>query len=362
MTMPSPIEGSREPPFHVVRLNSELFPVHGIEAELYKRFNLEPKQVEANTVDSIIPHVANADALFAVSVSLPKEVIDSLTSCRIISRLGTGTDKIDVARATERGILVSNVPEFGVEDMADHSMAMILSLQRRLPQMHRKMLSGNFFAARSETTSLLRPGECVLGLIGFGASAKAVAARALPFGFRLLATRKNMQARLSDADHLHVQMVDLSTLLSESDFVSLHLPLDTDSYHLLDESAIASMKPGACLINTSRGAIVDELALASALQTGHLAGAGLDTFEGIEIFTPNEHSPEHPLVGLHNVILSPHVSGLSKTAMKTVANTGVHNLVSVLRGHFPPTENIVNPTVVPRIPLEPFDPVFWGHD
>ena len=267
----------------------------------------------------------------------------------------TGTDKIDVARATERGIIVSNVPEFGVEDMADHSMAMILALLRRLPQMHADMLAGRFLAARSETITLRRPGECVLGLIGFGASARAVATRALPFGFRLLATRKNMAASSETAQRLQVEMVDLPTLLQKSDFVSLHLPLDAGSHHLLDRTAIAMMKPGAYLINTARGAIVDELALAAALRAGRLAGAGLDTFGGIEIFTPDERPPDHPLVGLDNVILSPHVSGLSRAATRTVADAGVRNLVCVLSGQLPPPENIVNPSVVPREPLAPHD-------
>ena len=352
---------SRLASFDVVRLNSELFPVGGLEADLYERFGLRPREVEANTPETIIPHVAECDALFAVSVALPREVIDSLRNCRLISRLGTGTDKIDVARATERGIVVSNVPEFGVEDMADHTMAMVLSLQRRLPWMHRRMLRGEFFAARSETLTIRRPGECVLGLVGFGASARAVAARALPFGFRLLATRRNMQAPTDEADRLQVRMVDLPTLLRESDYVSLHLPLDAGSYHLLNEAAIALMKPGAFLVNTSRGAIVDERALAAALREGRLAGAGIDTFEGVEIFTPDERPPDHPLVGLDNVILSPHVSGLSRAAERTCANSGVRNLVCALSGCLPPAGNIVNRSVVPRVPLAPYDPGLFDH-
>ena len=352
---------SRLASFDVVRLNSELFPAGGLEADLYERFGLRPRQVEANTPGTIIPHVAGCDALFAVSVALPREVIDSLRNCRLISRLGTGTDKIDVARATERGIVVSNVPEFGVEDMADHTMGMILSLQRRLPSMHRRMLRGEFFAARSETVAIRRPGECALGLVGFGASAKAVAARALPFGFRLLATRRNMQAPTEEAERLRVRMVDLPTLLRESDYVSLHLPLDAGSHHLLDEEAIALMKPGALLVNTSRGAIVDERALAAALREGRLAGAGIDTFEGIEIFTTDERPPDHPLVGLDNVLLSPHVSGLSRAATRTCADAGVRNLVCALRGCLPPPGHVVNPSVVPRVPLAPHDPaVFDG--
>ena len=136
---------------------------------------------------------------------------------------------------------------------------------------------------------------------------------------RVLATRRNMDDR-TDADALGVELVELAELLRQSDYVSLHLPLTEESYHLLDEAAINAMKPGSYLINTARGALVDEDALAAALRRGHLAGAGIDTFSGIEIFTEEERPPEHALVDLDNVILSPHVGGLSEKATETVSN------------------------------------------
>jgi phosphoglycerate dehydrogenase-like enzyme len=171
---------------------------------------------------------------------------------------------------------------------------------------------------------------------------------------RVLATRRNVNRQ--EADALGVEMVDLETLLRQSDFVSLHLPLTPESYHLLDDAALGKMKPGAFLINTSRGALVDEHALAARLRDGRLAGAGLDTFEGIEIFTEQEAPPVHPLAELDNVILTPHVSGLSVEALEDVAKTAVENLVSVLSGRYPPPENIVNRGVVSPFSLAPYDP------
>ena len=339
----------------VVRLNSTLFPVSALEEDLYARYGLDPHRCEANTSAELIPQLAGCDALFVISTWLPREVVQSLTNCRLISRQGTGTDRIDVQEATRMGIIVSNVPEFGVVDMADHTMAMLLSLNRKLPHMDRMMRAGQFTPARRQTVTIVRPELSVLGLIGFGASARAVAKRALPFGMRVLATRRNMDDRC-DADALGVELVELAELLRQSDYVSLHLPLTDESHHLLDEATINAMKPGAYLINTSRGALVDEHALAAALRSGHLAGAGIDTFSGIEIFTEEERPPEHPLVDLDNVILSPHVGGLSEKATETVSITAIENMVSVLGGHLPLPANIVNPDVEPRFPLLPHDP------
>jgi phosphoglycerate dehydrogenase-like enzyme len=216
------------------------------------------------------------------------------------------------------------------------------------------MYAGDYLQARVEGVQLRRVSGRVLGLVGFGASGKAVARRAKAFGMRVLATRRNVNRQ--EADALGVEMVDLETLLRQSDFVSLHLPLTPESYHLLDDAALGKMKPGAFLINTSRGALVDEHALAARLRDGRLAGAGLDTFEGIEIFTEQEAPPVHPLAELDNVILTPHVSGLSVEALEDVAKTAVENLVSVLSGRYPPPENIVNRGVVSPFSLAPYDP------
>ena len=339
----------------IVRLNASLMPVTPVEAKLYKQLGIAPVEVEAFTPAEIIPLVEECDALAVVSASLPEEVIDSLSKCRLISRLGDGTDKIDVEAATRKGIVVSNVPFFCVTEMADHVMAVLLLLSKQIPRMSQHMLDGSFQQAREEGIRLPRLSGQKLGLIGFGASAKAVARRAKPFGLELMATRQNQSAPSEEADALGVRMVDLKTLLAESDFVSLHLPLNTQTYHMLDRATLKRMKPGAMLINTSRGAIVDEDALADVLRDGPLAGAGLDTFDVIDIFGESKAPPEHPLLNLDNVILTPHVSGLSIQALEDIAVGSVQNLVSVLSGYLPHPENVVNPDVVPRWQLDLHD-------
>ncbi len=340
----------------VVRLNATLYPVHVAEAAQYRRYDFEPLQVEATTPEEIIPHVAQCDALFVVSASLPLPVIEALEQCRLISRLGNGTDKIDVEAATQRGILVSNAPSFCVEEMSDHIMALLLSLARDIPGMSRHMYTGDYGRARRESMRFQRLSSCALGIVGFGATGRIVAQRARAFGMRVLATRRNRRAPQPEAEVLGVEMVDLDTLLSQADYVSLQLPLNPDTYHLLDEAALRKMKPGACLINTSRGALVDEQALVRVLREGRLAGAGLDTFEEIEVFTDTVQPPCHPLVELDNVILSPHVSAHSVQSLEDVAKTGIENLVAALSGYWPPFENIVNKGVVPRFSLKAHDP------
>lgn len=341
--------------FTVVRLNATLFPITESEAELYGKYHFEILEAEANKPEEIIPHVAECDALFAVSVPLPKSVIDCLSRCRVISRLGAGTDKIDVEAATDRGILVTNIPDFCVEEQADHTLALLLALVRKLPQMSRCMSEGAWSKGRMLSNASHRlPGQ-VLGLVGFGHSAQAVSRRARGFGMNVLATRRNMNAPLQVAEELGVQMVDLYTLLSESDVVSLHLPLNDETYHLLDAAALGRMKPTALLINTSRGAIVDEMALVKILREGGLAGAGLDTFEHINVHTQEERAPDHPLLTLENVVLTPHVAALSVEAKKNASTGGVQNVMAILSGYWPRAENVVNLTVIPRVPLKPYD-------
>ncbi len=339
----------------IVRLNATLFPVGEIEAALCEKYHLRPVEVEANSPEEIIPHVADCDALFAVSVSLPDTVVSRLSRCRVISRLGTGTDKIDVEMATRMGILVTNVPYFCVEEQADHTMALLLALARQLPQMARAMEAGAWSQSKRQARSNQRLSTQTLGLIGFGNSAKATAMRARGFGMRVIATRRNMKAPRHEADKLGVEMVSLDTLLAESDYVSLHVPLDSHTHHMLAEAELRKMKQGAYLINTSRGALVDETALVKFLREGRLNGAGLDTFEGINPFTEDESRPDHPLLELDNVVLTPHVGAASVQAAQDVSRGGVQNVVSVLSGHLPLRENIVNPSVTPRLPLADYD-------
>ena len=346
--------------FKVVRLRAELFPIDEFEGVgLYEKYGLDPVQVTVDTPEEIIPCVVDCDGVVSIGSPLPREVIESMTRCRVISRPGAGVDKIDVQAATERGIVVAYSPGYGPEELADHAMALLLALARKIPQMSEAMAEGAWTKSRELAGTNPRLADCVLGLVGFGRSARAVANRARAFGMRVLATRRHMAAPSAEAVELGVEMVDLDTLLVESDFVSLLLPLSKDTYHMFDEAMLYKMKPGAYLINIARGAIVDEIALAEVLRTGRLAGAGLDVFEQINPFVGHDCRPEHSLLELDSVILTPHVAGLSVKSKHALGKQGMENLVAVLSGHWPQPGNIVNPKVVPRYPLADHDELLF---
>jgi D-3-phosphoglycerate dehydrogenase / 2-oxoglutarate reductase len=264
--------------YKIVRLTAPIFHPSDNELAAYAAAGLPVTVVDAEEPAAMIPLVQDADVVALIGTSLPAAVVEAMPKCRAISRQGTGTDKIAVDRATELGIVVTNTPYFCVEEQADHAMAMILSLARKLTVTENAMAEGDVLRARRAVSTNQRMSTTTLGLVGFGRSAVHTARRARGFGMRVLATRNNKQAPTDTADALGVIMTDLETVLRESDYISLHLPLNAATYHLIDGAALRKMKPTACLINTSRGALVDEAALIDAIEQGRLAGAGIDTY------------------------------------------------------------------------------------
>jgi D-3-phosphoglycerate dehydrogenase len=274
-------------------------------------------------------------------------VIAGLTRCRVIARLGAGVDRIDVATATRCGIVVSNVPDFCLAEQAEHTLALLLAWARRLPYMTDAMRRGDWSARHHPGVHRLA-GQ-TLGLVGFGASARAVAERARGFGLHLLAWARNPAKHEKAARTAGCELVELDHLLRESDFVSIHLPLTDETRHLVDARRLALLKPTAVLLNTARGAIVDEAALVAALRDRRIAGAGLDVFEGIDVFAAQHGPAKHPLLELDNVILTPHCAGSSVESTRESKVRGVRNAADVLLGCWPP--HVVNPEVRPRWPL-----------
>jgi D-3-phosphoglycerate dehydrogenase / 2-oxoglutarate reductase len=335
--------------FQAVRLNALTYPVEPAECAELAAAGAEWHTVEGQQPDEIVTAAADCDALLVVSSRVPAAVIDRLVRCRVIARLGAGTDRIDVEAATRAGIVVTNVPDFCANEQAEHTLALLLAFARRLPFMTEAMHRGDWSARHHP--GVHRLAGRTLGLVGFGASAREVARRAAAFGLRLLAwTRDPDKHRVTAAAH-GVELTDLDRLLAESDFVSVHLPLTSQTHHLLDASRLARMRPMAVLVNTARGPVVDEAALVEALRAGRLAGAALDVFEGIDVFAPPGPPPDHPLLELDNVLLTPHCAGSSVESTLDSKVRGAHNAAEVLRGRWP--RHVVNPEVRPRVPLSP---------
>ena len=333
--------------FRSVRLNAVTYPVHPAEVEQLARAGAALVEIEGQQLEEIVTAAADCDALLVVSSRLPAELIDRLPKCRVISRLGAGTDKIDIAAATRNGIVVANVPDFCLNEQAEHTLALLLAFARRLPYMMDAMRMGHW-TARSHG-EVHRIAGRTLGLVGIGASAQAVARRAAPFGLKLLAWARTPGKYRHVARELGVELVDLDQLLAESEFVSIHLPLTDQTHHLLDARRLALMKPTAVLVNTARGAIVDEAALVKVLRERRIAGAALDVFEGIDVFALPGPPPRHPLLELDNVLLTPHCAGSSVESSLESKVRGARHAADVLLGRWPP--HVVNRDVKPRLPL-----------
>lgn len=333
--------------FKAIRLNATTYPIDNVEREELARAGAEFVEIEGQEPDEILAAAEDCDALLVVSSRVPASVIERLTRCRVIARLGAGTDKIDVAEATRRGIVVTNVPDFCLNEQAEHTLALLLAFARRLPFMMEAMRTRNWSARHHPGVHRLA-GQ-MLGLIGFGASARAVAQRAAAFGLGLLAWVRNPAKYLDLAKQHQVELVPLDRLLAESDFVSIHLPLCNETHHLLSAERLTLLKPTAVLINTARGEIVDEAALVTLLQQRKIAGAALDVFEGIDVFALPGTPAVHPLLNLDNVILTPHSAGSSVESSRESKARGARHAADVLLGIRP--QFVVNPAVVPRFPL-----------
>lgn len=327
--------------FKAVRLNARTYPTEAAERDELARVGALLVEIEGQRPEEIIAAAADCDALLVVSSSVPAGVIQNLKRCRVISRLGAGTDKIDIAAATERQILVTNVPDFCLNEQAEHTLALLLAFHRRLPFMMQSMRDGNW-TARSHPGVRRLAGQ-TLGLVGLGQSAQAVAVRAAAFGLKLLAWVRRPEKYAEVATRLGVTLAPLDELLASSDYISLHVPLLPETRGMIGAAQLACMKPAAVIVNTARGALIDEAALVDALREQRIGGAALDVFDGINVFAEPGPPAPHPLFELDNVILTPHCAGSSVESSLDSKIRGARNAALVLSGQRP--ASVVNPSV-----------------
>lgn len=318
---------------HKVFVTREL-PERGLRI-IKKRFDAEvwadsappPKKV-------VIQKVAKVDALASLLTDkIDAEVFDVAPNLKIIAQFAVGYDNIDIKEATKRGIYVTNTPGVLTETTADFAWVLLMAVARRVVEADKYIRSGKWKVGWHPTMILGRDVYgATLGIVGLGRIGAAVAKRATGFDMRTLyysATRKpNLEKTLG------LEFADLDTLLQKSDFVSIHVPLMEKTYHLIDERKLKLMKETACLINNSRGPVVDEKALYKALTEGWIAGAALDVFE---------HEPtsiDNPLLKLDNVVVAPHISSSSHETRSRMAEMVAENLIAFFEGKIPP--NLVN--------------------
>jgi len=296
---------------------------------------------ELPTVKELMEGVRNADVFLPrATIPIPKNVVTANPNLRGIANYGVGYNNIDMRSATELGIPVSNTPGVLTETTADLAWALLMATVRKIPQAHSYTVSGRWKGpgGKSFMGADIGPGGSnspkVLGIIGFGKIGQAVMRRSRGFKMKVVAFDPPMKEAIEQTRG--VEYRELGDLLRESDFVTLHCPLTEETHHIIGEKEFALMKFNSVLINTSRGPVVDEKALVSALKKGKIAGAGLDVYEREPHLSPG-------LAKLEKVVLLPHIGSATEDTRGQMAVVAVRNAVAMLRGKRPP--NIVNPEV-----------------
>jgi glyoxylate reductase len=250
------------------------------------------------------------------------ELLDHAPNLRIVANVAAGFNNMDTGLMSARGVWGTNTPDTFFEATADFTLALILAVARFLVKGDRYIRDGNWVRFEPGIWDGMLLSGKTLGIVGYGRTGAAVARRGRAFGMKIIYTRRQV---IDDPAYC-----DLMTLLQRADFVALHVPLNDETHHLIDTDKLKAMKPGAYLINMARGPVVDEAALVAALQSGHLAGAGLDVFE-------NEPQVHPELMTMDNVVLAPHVGGGTRESRHEARLLCARNIAEVLRGERPLT-------------------------
>ena len=296
-----------------------------IERDVLSQIDAELVVAEQHDEETLSSLAVDVHAIMTCWAHVSAQVLEAAPYCQIVARLGIGLDNIDVEYCTQRGIAVTNVPDYCVCEVAEHTLALIFTLARNVAFFHHETKSGRYNLQATRTPRRMQ-GQTV-GIVGFGRIGRAVARLAEANGLNVL-----VETRTPTAD---AEQVNLPTLLQRSDFVSLHTPLTEQTHHLIGREELALMKPTAFLINTGRGDLIDHAALAAALQQGQIAGAGLD------VQSPEPPDLTQPPYNDPRVIVTPHTAFVSVESVEALRRRTATQVVARLSGEVP--ENVVNP-------------------
>jgi D-3-phosphoglycerate dehydrogenase / 2-oxoglutarate reductase len=316
---------------------SKMFP-YEVWPPAFEGLDVEIVSVECRNRDEALEAIREADVVMIGGFRVDAGMIAATKRARVICGFGHGFEGVDVDAATRAGILVTNAAEICHLEVANHAAALILALNRKLVQYDRAMRRGVWDRPAGRPITPL-DGE-TLGLVGLGAIGQALARRLQPFGLRVIAYDPYVEEH--PPRELGVRMIaDLHALLGDSDWVSVQVPLNAETRHMLGEREFRAMKRTAYFVNCCRGGVVDEAALTRALEEGWIAGAGLDVFE------QEPADPANPLLRLENVIATPHAGGESTESAALSARVASRQAAAVLRGEWP--NRVVNPAVFGRL-------------
>jgi D-3-phosphoglycerate dehydrogenase len=319
----------------LVGVSDSVFPNLDPTRELLSRIGAELRLAKEPTAESILGVARDADALLATYAKITAEMIPQMKRCRIISRFGIGVDNVDIAAATKAGIVVTRVPDYCIDEVSDHTLALLLALVRKIPSSNARTHAGRWEMPAVVPIHRLR--GSILGLVGFGRIPQLVAPKAQAFGIKVVAYDPYIGEEVFK--RARVEKVEFDELVKVSDYISIHSPLVPETRHLFNADVFRRMKPTAYLVNTARGPIIDETALAQALDAKQLAGAGLDVLS-------QEPPNGSPLFGRDNVILTPHTSFYSVESLVDLQVKAAEEIVRVFNGEMP--RNPVNPEALRR--------------
>jgi D-3-phosphoglycerate dehydrogenase len=316
-------------PRFLVAVADSVFPNLDPAREVLSAIDAELQLASEPKPEPILALAHDADAVLVTYAKITGDMIRQMSRCRIISRFGIGVDNVDLEAATAAGIVVTKVPDYCIDEVSDHTMALLLSAVRKIPFANRQVHSGEWRMPAVVPIHRLR--DRVLGLVGFGRIPQLVAPKARAFGLRVVAYDPFVPDEVFES--ADVAKVDFPSLLRISDYVSIHSPLVPETRGLFNADAFRQMKPTAYLVNTARGPIIDEAALAAALDAKQISGAALDVMT-------QEPPTGSPLVGRDDVIITPHTSFYSEESLIELQTKAAQEVVRVLTGQ--PVRNPVN--------------------
>ena len=304
------------------------------EKDEFGKIGAELILAQVQKEEDLIRACREADGLLNQYALLTRRVLENLPKCKVVSRYGVGVDSVDLRAATDLGIIVANVPDYCIDEVSNQTIAMILTLIRKVAFFDQKVKTGQWDFRLG--IPIYRIHGKTLGLIGCGKIGLEVAKKISAFGVKVIVFDPYIQKAGEG-----VELTDFDTVLKKSDFISIHCPLNDSTRHLIGDEAFKKMEKRPILINTSRGAIVDETALIRALKEGRISGAGLDVLE------KEPPDPQSPLLKMENVILSPHVSFYSEESISALKSRTAKNVADVLTGRWP--KSVVNREVKGRV-------------
>jgi D-3-phosphoglycerate dehydrogenase len=304
-----------------------------IEKEEFDRIGAKMTLAQVKNEEDLIRVCEQADGLINQYAPLTREVLERLPKCKVIAKYGVGVDSVDLKAATECGIIVTNVPDYCFDEVADHTISLILTLARKTAFFNQKVKSNQWDFRQGRPIHRIR--NKTLGLIGCGRIGREVARKMSAFGVRVIA----YDPYIGDTGR-SIAFVDLDTVLKESDFISIHCPLNESTRHLLGRREFQKMQRKPFVINVARGSVIEEEELIQALNEGWISGAGLDVLE------KEPPDPHNPLLKMENVILSPHVAFYSEESIGELKRRAAEGVSAVLLGEWPRV--VVNKEVIGR--------------